>query len=234
MNIKIKRLLSLTLALFLLAGCFSISSAAADAKAVLEFRVSDDGYAVVTECDTAAKGVLSVPDKATVNGKTYYVKYIGDRAFDKCKKLTEIKLPEGVTAIGSAAFRNCTGLREVFIPESLVRCELDAFDGCSDVTVHCYTSNYQFITLCGTYSDITVDIIDVDNIPQEDNSDSDEDNLEDLGFIGRFISALKTLIKSIMNYFGADDDDFSIEDLPFDLPFDIPVEEDNGIFDIDL
>lgn len=232
MNMKMKKLLSFILAMLLTVGYFSLTASAADAKAVLEFRIADDGYAIVTECDRSAKGVVSVPDKVTVSGKSYFVRYIGDRAFDKCKYVTQIKIPEGVTAIGSAAFRDCTGLKEVYIPESLIRCEFDAFEGCSEVTVHCFTSSYQFMSLCGIYSDVIIDIIDEENIPEEDNSEPEEDNLEDLGFVGRFITALKNLIQNILDYFGAgEEDDFSIEDLPielpFDIPFDIPVEEDS-------
>ena len=228
MNIRINKLLSLILAMLLAVGCLSINVGAADAKEVLEFKVSDDGYAIVSDCDTSAKGVLSVPSKATIKGKSYNVKYIGDKAFDKCKALTQIKIPEGVTAIGSAAFRNCTKLKEVYIPESLIRCELDAFDGCSDVVVHCYMANYQFISIYGSYTNLELDIIDYVESPEEEPVDPDEELLEDLGFIGTFISALKNLIQNIMDYFGVEDDsdnDFSIEDLPFDLPFDIEIEE---------
>lgn len=232
MKIKFKKPLSLILTFLVLFFSLTVSVGAADAKAVLSFAVSDDGYAVVSECDSSAAGVLSIPTKATVKGKSYSVKYIGDRAFDKCKYLTEIKIPDGVTVIGSAAFRDCTGLEEVHIPESLIRCELDAFDGCSDITVHCYTANYQFIMLCGTYPDIELDIID-----EQENAGSDEaepkDTLEDLGFIGRFINALRNMIQRILDYFGVEDDkDFSIEDLPFDLPFDIPVEDDSILDDL--
>lgn len=222
MKLKIKRLLSFVLALLVVFSCFSLGVCAADAKAVLEFRVSDDGFAIVSGCDTSAKGVISIPDKVTINSKSYAVKYIGDRAFDKCKELTEIKIPEGVTAIGSAAFRDCVRLEEVHIPESLIRCEFDIFDGCSDVVVHCYSSNYQFILLCGSYSDIIVDVIDEDVLTEEEVTEPEEDNLEDLGFIGRFISALRNLIQNILDYFGAgEEDDFTIEDLPIELPFDI-------------
>ncbi len=223
MKTNIKKLLSLMLAMLIAISCFSLNVSAADAKAVLEFSLSDDGYAVVTDCDSSAKGVLSVPDKATVDGESYSVRYIGDRAFDKCKYLTEIKIPEGVTAIGSAAFRNCVKLEEVYIPESLIRCEFDAFDGCSEVVVHCYTANYQFIMLCGTYSDIVLDVVDEQEGSDEESTETDEDNLEDLGFIGNFIMALRNLIENILDYFGVEEeDDFTFEDLPLDLPFELP------------
>lgn len=232
MNVKFKKLLSLVLAVMLAVIPLTVTAGAADAKAVLDFRVSDDGYATVYECDTSAKGVVSIPDKVTIKSKTYSVKYIGDRAFDKCKGVTEIKIPEGVTVIGSAAFRNCTSLTDVYIPESLIRCEFDAFNGCKDVTVHCYTANYQFITLCGTYADIELDIID-EELNADDGTETEEDSLEDFGAIGTFIKALREMIQNILDYFGVEDDEeFSIDDLPFDLPFDIPIEDDSILDDL--
>lgn len=230
MSTKIKRLFPLILAVLLIFSRFSVSVGAADAKAVLKFKVSDDGKAIVYDCDTAAKGVVSVPDRIKIKSKTYAVKYIGDKAFDKCKKITVIKIPEGVTSIGSYAFRSCTALKEVYIPESLIRCEPDAFKDCSDVKVHCYTANYQFISLCGSYSNVEIDIIDEDNIitsPAEE-----KDFLDDFGFVGRFIKALRDLIQDITDYFGVDEEDFTVEDLPFDLPFDLPEEENSVLGDI--
>ena len=223
MSVKIKRFFSLILAAIMIVSCFSVIAGAADAKAVLEFRVSDDGNAIVYDCDTAAKGVVSVPDRIEIKNKTYKVKYIGDKAFDKCKKITVIKIPEGVTSIGSATFRNCTALKEVYIPESLIRCESDAFKGCSDIKVHCYTANYQFIMLCGSYDNIELDVIDDDNL--ESDTVEEKDFLDDFGFVGTFVKALRQLIQSLTDYFGVGEEDFTVDDLPFDLPFDIPEEE---------
>ena len=51
--------------------------------------------------------------------------------FDKCKALTQIKIPEGVTAIGSAAFRNCTNLKKVVLPNGLNEIGTNAFLNCT-------------------------------------------------------------------------------------------------------
>jgi len=229
MKIKSTRILSFVLVAVLAISCFTIMSQAADAKAVLTFKVSDDGYAVVSDCDESAKGTVSIPTKVTIKNKTYKIKYIGDKAFDKCKLVTKIDIPEGVTAIGSYAFRNCTQLKDVYVPETLIRCEFDAFDGCKGLTVHCFMSTYQYINICSSNAGLTFNIID----PPEENGDgeAEDDSLEELGFIGRFIKALRELIQNIIDYFGANDD-FSIEDLPFELPFEIPAEKDNPFIDL--
>lgn len=228
---KLYRTISFVLVLSLIAASLVCVVSAADAKAVLTFKVSDDGYAIVVDCKETAQGVVSIPTNATVNGKSYKVKYIGDNAFDKCKKVTEIYIPEGVTAIGYYSFRNCEKLTDIYMPESLIRCEFDAFYGCDGLTVHCYMSTYQFINLTGTNARITFDVIDAPEI-EEGEETEEESLLSDLGIIGRFITALKNLINNLLEHFGANDDDFSIEDLPFDLPFEIPEENDNPFIDL--
>ena len=84
-----------------------------------------DGNTVVM-CVTGATGVVVVPD---------YVKKIMDHAFSDCKKITEIRLGEGVTQICSGAFSNCTGLKKVFIPKCIRRLGKNLFKGCRTVEI---------------------------------------------------------------------------------------------------
>ncbi|MCQ2241991.1 leucine-rich repeat domain-containing protein [Treponema sp.] len=84
-----------------------------------------DGNTVVM-CVTGATGVVVVPD---------YVKKIMDHAFSDCKKITEIRLGEGVTQICSGAFSNCTGLKKVFIPKGIRRLGKNLFKGCKTVEI---------------------------------------------------------------------------------------------------
>lgn len=84
-----------------------------------------DGNTVVM-CVSGATGVVVVPD---------YVKKIMDHAFSDCKKITEIRLGEGVTQICSGAFSNCTGLKKVFIPKDIRRLGKNLFKGCKNVEI---------------------------------------------------------------------------------------------------
>ena len=59
---------------------------------------------------------------------------IGSNAFEGCKSLTSINIPEGLTNIGMYAFRNCKSLTSVIIPNSVTKIEEGAFDGCSSLT----------------------------------------------------------------------------------------------------
>ena len=54
------------------------------------------------------------------------VKTIGDRAFHKCKNLTNVVLPEGLKELGYSVFYGC-GLENVVLPESLVKAGSSAF-----------------------------------------------------------------------------------------------------------
>lgn len=84
-----------------------------------------DGNTVVM-CVTGATGVVVVPD---------YVKKIMDHAFSDCKKITEIRLGEGVTQICSGAFSNCTRLKKVFFPKSIRRLGKNLFKDCRTVEI---------------------------------------------------------------------------------------------------
>lgn len=230
MKNKVFSKISLLIFIVLILNIFSCTAFAADAKSVLTYEVTN-GYASVTDCNEKASGTLSVPAKVTLNGKEYKVKFIGQKAFDGCTKLTVIKLPEGVTSIKSRAFRNCTSLKEIYIPESLEICQLDAFEGCNTVTVHCYTSNYQFFNIEGMAADLVIDILDPENAVKDEE---EREPTETEAFFSRFVSALKTLITDITDYFGVNDSEFEFEfELPFDLPFDIPLDmfEDESLLD---
>lgn len=204
-----------------IAMTFYFTVSATDDTSLLTFKLSSDGYAVLTDCDEGAHGVIDIPQKVLIDGKLYSVKYIGEKAFDSCYSISELHIPEGVTSIKNFAFRDCVSLKDVYIPESLVMCQYDAFNGCGKVTVHCYTSNYQLFSVFGTSSKIVVDIIDYDESAGDESDESEGEVPASTDFITRFIQAIQNLIDNIMEYFGTNDDDFDIDDLPFisDIPF---------------
>ena len=61
------------------------------------------------------------------------VKYISNRAFFECDKITEITLPEGIIGIGSYAFYGCANLGKITIPQSVTSIEEGTFWGCSSM-----------------------------------------------------------------------------------------------------
>ena len=58
---------------------------------------------------------------------------IGDYAFEGCKSLTAIDLPESVVSIGHAAFHSCSSLQSVEIPAAVTSISAYAFYGCSSL-----------------------------------------------------------------------------------------------------
>ena len=55
---------------------------------------------------------------------------IADRAFEGCKRLESIIIPNGVRRIGTSAFSDCTGLKSVTIPGSVTTIEVHSFKNC--------------------------------------------------------------------------------------------------------
>ena len=83
----------------------------------------------------------AVPDGALVNCYVLTdlilpdsVTAIGAEAFYWCIGLTDVTLPAGITDIGYAAFYQCTGLSSVALPASLQTIGSSAFWNCSDLT----------------------------------------------------------------------------------------------------
>lgn len=83
---------------------------------------------------SAYTGDVIIPKTVTYNETTYQVVAIDAQAFEYCKNLTSVTIPEGVTTIGSAAFQSCTGLISVTIPEGVTTIGRSAFYQCSGLT----------------------------------------------------------------------------------------------------
>lgn len=74
------------------------------------------------------------------------VKSIGSYAFHGCTNLSTITLPNSITFIGISAFRDCTSLTSITIPPSVTLIESFAFYGCSNLKLVTYNRD------CSVYS----------------------------------------------------------------------------------
>ena len=59
---------------------------------------------------------------------------IGDSAFQNCRSLTQINIPDGVTSIGDSAFQNCNSLTQINIPDGVTSIGNSAFQSCYSLT----------------------------------------------------------------------------------------------------
>ena len=96
----------------------------------LTYEVQDDGTIKITDCNESASGALTIP--STIDGKK--VASIGYRAFNYCRGLTNITIPDSVTSIGSSAFSSCSSLTSITIPEGVTSIGERAFGWCGSLT----------------------------------------------------------------------------------------------------
>ena len=86
---------------------------------------------------------------------------IGDYAFDCCRSLTSITIPDGVTTIGERAFNWCSSLTNVTIGDGVTSIGEYAFYGCTgELVVNCNipsASNYWSGTFIGSdFTSVTI------------------------------------------------------------------------------
>lgn len=90
--------------------------------------------------------LIKVSDDDIVNG-TFEIESgticINSFAFQDCKKLKQITIPEGVKEIGPFAFRHCTRMRKIILPNSLESIGAGAFAFCHNLA-HIHMKNIKF------------------------------------------------------------------------------------------
>ena len=94
-----------------------------------EYTLTDEGTVCITKYTGEAEDLL-IPEE--IDGKT--VTAIGSIAFEKCKTLLNVTIPEGVTSIGGGAFLSCYHLQSISFPDSLAEMGESPFYSCSDLT----------------------------------------------------------------------------------------------------
>ena len=100
----------------------------------IKYTVTDYYLSVSGYDKTKFNGVAKIISKLTYKGHTFEVLEIGDYAFNYCRGLTSVTIPNSVTRIGVEAFDGCTGLTSVTIPNSVTSIGDNAFDGCTGLT----------------------------------------------------------------------------------------------------
>lgn len=112
----------------LLAACFALSFASPlRADQLGHFTFTDHGSTISIDRYTHyIKGDVVIPPY--INGKP--VTEIGPFAFQACRRVTSIKLPESITKIGKSAFDVCDKVLSLKIPSGVTAIEDETFYGC--------------------------------------------------------------------------------------------------------
>ena len=160
---SMKKRITALMTTLILSVIFSISASAYDVEVdgIYYNLVSKVKIAEVTAGDGKYSGSITIPSSIKVNEVDYAVTSIGDRAFQDCKGLTSITIPNSVTSIGESAFKGCKGLTSVTIPNSVTSIENSTFSGCSGLTSvdipNSVTSigNYAF-SICSGLTSVTI------------------------------------------------------------------------------
>ena len=105
-------------------------------------------------------GSVVIPEEVTFMNRTRKVTSIGERAFQQCRSLTSVTIPNSVTSIGESAFYNCSNLTSVTIGSGVTSIENEAFGFCygltsvhiTDLAAWCKISFSYSYTYSNTYS----------------------------------------------------------------------------------
>ena len=98
------------------------------------YKIDQNNTVSVTSGGLKYSGDVIIPSHVTYNGITYYVTRIGGYAFQECRNLNSVIIPNSVTTIDHYAFYECSALISITIPKSLTTIGEDAFKDCNNLT----------------------------------------------------------------------------------------------------
>jgi hypothetical protein len=98
----------------------------------LTVEVTFEGTSYASSKRTYADSVV-IPTTVSYNNKTYSVTGIGERAFFKCEKVTNIVVPNSVTTIKPYAFNTCANLKSVTLPATIDKIDNYLFQNSSSL-----------------------------------------------------------------------------------------------------
>ena len=141
-------------------------------------------------------GDIIIPETVDYNGNTYTVTRIGNSAFST-STITNIVMPNTITAIMNDAFYNCDNLSEVVLPVSLLSIGEEAFWGCDNLKSIVFPSS---ITYIGKWAFINTFLEDIYCYPTDPSVIYMNENY---GTFDRFSCNLHVPAASLAAYFTA-------------------------------
>ena len=138
MKRRIFKLVLVTCFILAVTALFTVNASAAT-YGDLTYTLSG-GEITITDCETTAASV-EIPQ--VING--YPVVSIGDSAFNGCKTITSVSIPDSVTKIGVRAFYNCTNLLSINISKNVTLINTYAFENCSKLSAVVFEPRSSYI-----------------------------------------------------------------------------------------
>ncbi len=134
---------------------------------VANFDLNKDGKITYAEA-AAVKDLGRIFEKSNIvlfDELRYFtgLSQISTFAFNGCKNLTSITIPNSVKEIGKAAFQNCKGLTSIIIPNSVTTLGVDVFHLCENLTSVTIGSGVKEIHSFGTTPNLSAIIVDKGN-----------------------------------------------------------------------
>ena len=98
----------------------------------IRYAIKDD-CAMVARQSIGLSNDIKIPKKIWYNNEACTVNRIAENAFNNCKSLTSITIPDSVESIGANAFQGCSALTSITIGGGVTNIDKNAFDGCTSL-----------------------------------------------------------------------------------------------------
>ena len=108
------------------------------------YDLYNDNTAVVTSYIGVDLNLV-IPNSINYEGESYIVTKIGEYAFENCKDIITVKLPNQLEVIESYAFSNCTNIIEINLPETLKIIDVYAFNCCESLVDLTLPTSLEYI-----------------------------------------------------------------------------------------
>ena len=158
---KSKIIILLTLALSSFASLFAYDC---EVDGIYYNRLSADELEVTYKnLSSSYMGDVIVPKTVTYRDKVFKVTQISSFAFQGCKELTSVSLPEGIKVLPNYSFSGCSSLTSISIPATVSSIGEGVFGGCSSLIDIVLPEN---VTTIGSYTFQNCQALQTINIPE--------------------------------------------------------------------
>lgn len=118
----------LTIMLSCLSACFALAQETVEIDNIKYYL--DNGMATVAEQTETLKGSIMIPETVTYGDEEYRVMKLAASAFADQTDITDVTLPNSITALPDYCFQYCESLKSITLPESLTKLGADCFSYC--------------------------------------------------------------------------------------------------------